>query len=324
MNITSQIKKISLANLIYPGIILLVVAVFFIFLPFGNPFHPTRLENILDCQNKDYENTFVVATVDNLYYTGYNVSYLFGKDYGYYYVLENDKCIFVLIPTLDKPEEHIKDYTIYGRVAKITNSSSAHSMISGLADDLNWSIAGIRNISGNHIINNADYHPFLFLLVLILLLIGIVLSTYLIIINLMHYKEPSTYSLCPHTDASDRKRLIEKAENELNNNLILNLGDLYLTEHYFIELNKRKVIVLPLMRLVWGYRMGTLNYKIRHKIPRYNLFFTLTSGDVTVIVNKSSEDTRLMLEAIRELNYGIILGYTDSKRKKAKELIRKS
>lgn len=324
MNITNQIKKISITNLIYPAIIVFVVAVFFITLPFGSVFSPTKLDSIWDSQKKDYEYNFVYTSIDNLYYTGYDVSRFLGSDYGYYYILKDEKCIFVLIPTGSKPKEHIKNYNIYGRVTPASDSSSFNKMLPNLAEDLNWSESGLRNISGQYIINNTDYHPLLFIFVFLILLIGVALAVYLVVMNIRHYNDTSTYHICPHTNPSDRKRLIEKAENELNNNLIINLGDLYLTEHFFIEFNRKKVIILPLMRIVWGYRMGTLNYKIRHKVPTYNLFFTLTSGDIAVITNKSSEETRLMLEAIRELNYGVILGYTDSKRKKAKELIKKS
>lgn len=323
MNISGQIKKISLTNLIYPAVILSVVAVFFIILPFRGAFRPMHLDNIWESQNNTYENEFVYTTVDNLYYTGYNVSRLFRQDYGYYYAMKDEKCIFVLIPTDTKPKENITDYKIYGRIIPSKNNNSYNRMISELAEDLNWSEAGLEKVSGTYIVSAAEYHPFIYLFTFLLLLAGLILAAYLIVVNMRHYKRPETYPLCPHTDSADRKRLIEKAEKELDDNFILNLNDLYLTEHFFIEFNKRKVIVLPLMRIVWGYRMGTINYKISHKVPKYNLFFTLKSGDTAVILNKSSEDTRLMLEAIRELNYGIILGYTDSKRKKAKELIKK-
>lgn len=322
LNINEQIKKVALKNMIFP-IILLVVAIFFlIFLPFRENFAPQKLESVWDYKSNS-NSSYIYTTVDELYYSGYNISRPFSSDYGYYYTLKDNRCLFVLIPVSSTPAETLNDYRLYGHVINTSAKDTFNHMITYLANDLNWNAQGIKEITADYLISNADYYPLLYFIFFILLLICTFFAICHITIGLIHYRNPASYPLCPHMDSKDKKRLILKAEQELAENIILNLEDLYLTEHYFIEFNNNKIVILPLMRIVWGYRMGTLNYKLHHKIAHYNLFFTLKSGEVIAISNKSSEQTQQMLEEMRSMNLGIILGYTDNKRKKAKALIKK-
>lgn len=308
--------------MIYPAILLVTAILFLVLLPFQENFAPQKLESVWDYKSND-SSSYVYTTVDELYYSGYNISRAFSSDYGYYYTIKDNRCLFVLIPVSSTPEETLENYKIYGHIVNTSEKDTFKDMVAYLAEDLNWNERGLQEITADYLISNADYYPLLYFILFVLLMICTIFALYLIAIDFIHYRNPASYPVCPRMDSKDTKRLITKAEKELKENVILNLDDLYLTEHYFIEFNNNKVVILPLMRVVWGYRMGTLNYKLRHKIAQYNLFFTLKSGDVIVISNKSSEQTQQMLEAIRQMNLGIILGYTDTKRKKAKELMKK-
>lgn len=321
MNINEQIKKISIKNMLVPLITLAVAIFLLIFLPINETFAPQKLKSAWDYNYE--ENSYVYTTVDELYYSGYNISRILSQDYGYYYTFKDNRCLFFLIPVSSTPEETLENYKLYGHAISTESSDTFNTMISSLAADLNWNETSLNEVTVNYIISNADYYPLLYFALFIILLLCIAFCVYFIVLSLVYYKNPATYPLCPHIDSANKKRLIAKADSELTNNVVINVGDLYLTEHYFIEYNSRRITIIPLMRIIWCYRMGTFSSGILKQVANYNLYFTLKTGDTVTVIKKSSEQTQQILAELRKMNLGIILGYTDSKRKKAKKLIKK-
>lgn len=170
--------------MIYPSVILVVIVCLFIILPFSEIFTPDNLGNIWSNEKDIPNHNYVHTTVEELHYSGYNVSH-FGKgEFGYYYTLKDNKCIFVLIPVSDTPEETLKDYDLYGKVINSDDSNSFDNLLESLASDLNWSTSGLKSVTYDFIISNADYHPIMYICLFLLLLIGVGIALYFIAANI--------------------------------------------------------------------------------------------------------------------------------------------
>lgn len=121
----------------------------------------------------------VKVTFDTLYYTGYD-NYSDTKLTGhYYYGLQDNQFILVLLNTTDKaPKDTLENYK--GKF-RITYDETQFNKLTGqLAESLNWSQDSLKNISLPIIVSEPDYHwltSFLSSLLLIICLITFLLVT---------------------------------------------------------------------------------------------------------------------------------------------------
>ena len=104
VDIIFNIKKVCKRKLIFPLIITVIMPAILFLCPFYNIFHPDVIDNISDV---DAGHKYVSVHADRLYYTGYNLNKSFGREYGYYYSIDEDKCIFAIVPVSDLSLIHI-------------------------------------------------------------------------------------------------------------------------------------------------------------------------------------------------------------------------
>jgi len=301
---------------------IIIIAALFITIPFSKISNPTSKESIwnyTEMNNHDY----MTVTIEEMYYTGYDIKQFAHPTYSYYYTIKNNICMFVLIPKEDATNETLSNYTITGKLIKHTEIDSFSDMTQNLAKALGWRQAGLIENSAPFVLDNSDYNPTLYLLIFALLIFGIFYSLTFVFSNVRLYLHPTKYNICPHFRLADTDNLIEKIDYELTKRVRLQVNDLYLTKHFFVECSKRRLVVVPLDFVIWIYRIGSGNLTKEDKSPAFNLVFTLNSGDDISFFDKPSETTRLILEELRKMNFDFIIGYSETKRKMVDELINK-
>lgn len=306
--------------MIFPAAIcVFIVASIYIF-PFKAILNPPAVSNIWKDSSVLDSLNYVEVTMDELHYTGYDTTTLFNKQFSYYYSLKNGQCFLFLIPTPDHIEETITDYTFRGAVVSKNTTLSYNQLVQDLSNDIQWNSASLDKVISPYIISNAGYHPYICLAVMAILFFIFAYELFQFVLHLTRYIKPNAYPLCPHARISNKSAFINDIHKQVEEHLITQQEDLYLTPKFLIEYNNKRVVTIPLSTVAWSYRMGTLNYRISHHNPKYNLYMVLLTGESIVFENKNSESCSSILEELRLMNKDIILGYTDAKRKAAKKL----
>lgn len=319
INISQHIRNVCKRKLPIPAFFIVLMVVILINCPFLNIFHPTNINDIHDVKSN---NTYVNVTADTLYYSGYNLIKTGRTDYGYYYSLKDDKCIFVIIPIVGTPEAIIKNYKFKAKL--IEPNKSYNEMVIAFSKDLNWSEEAMLKTAGNFILSNADYHPVMYMFLLWIVLVILFISVKKLFAAVCGLINPNFYPVCTFLGRHVQKELIDEAQDELLSENYLQINSMYITENYFIDLGKSQISVIPLNEIVWCYRLGTVSLNPRIHKPEYSLYFTILSGSVIIVKHKTSDEALELINAIRATEYNIIIGHSDAKRKRAKRICKQS
>lgn len=317
IDILSQIRDLCKKQIVLPFFTNILFMVLLVLLILKGTFFPANPEDIWDVTADD---KYVTLTADKLYYSGYNLIKSGQSTYGYYYSLENDKCLFVIVPVMENPPETISNYKFTAKV--IDRNNSYEKMINSFAEDLGWTTEGLESITSDFLLSQAHYHPVWDLAALWILLIALLISLKNFIPLVLYIRNPLKYPICNSKSPDDNRRLIKLAEAEIKKEILWQEGSLYITEHYFVDLSTSRILVIPLRRIVWCYRIGVMAFKHSKRIPEYTLFFTLRDGTVLQCRHKSIDDTATIMKTIDSLGYNIVMGYSEEKRKKVKKKLK--
>ena len=320
MNILAQIKKISIKKTLSPAIICIAIVASIFIIPFKTVLNPVVVNDIWKDNSRLETLDYVQVTVDKMYYTGYDATSISKSKYSYYYTIKNNQCFLFLIPCRDTPEQTLTDYTFKGSVVPKNSNPSYDKLTKALSTDVAWNEVSLNKATAPYIISAADYHPWLYVGIMAVLFFIFAFQFYQLILHLARCVNPYLYPICPHATVNHKEAFVNDVNKQIDEHLILHQEDMYLTDKFLVEYNNKEVIVVPLSTVVWCYRIGTLNYRISHHKPKYNLHVVLLSGDDIVFENKDSESTNSILESLRNMNRDFILGYSDSRRKAAKKL----
>lgn len=154
INITGEIRNLSAKRLIIPTITFILMILSLMIFPFFKVFNPEPISNIYNVRLSD---KYVKVTAKTLHYSGYNLIKFGNKKYGYYYALNDNQCVFVLLPVGSTPKKILKNYSFKGKVIK--PNSSYKEMLDAFSKDLNWDSQSLSKITGECLISNANYHP---------------------------------------------------------------------------------------------------------------------------------------------------------------------
>ena len=313
VEIIYNIRNVCRKKLVLPVIISFIMLAVLFVCPFYLIFHP---ENINDINKVSAKQQYVNVHAETLYYTGYNLIKTFDREYGYYYSLNDKQCIFVLIPIDNNPARQISNYTFKGKIVR--KNSSYNKMLEAFCSDLGWNKKDLSQFSTDFIISNADYTPVRYAILLWITLCVLLLSLKKIISSILGIVNPYLYPVCTFLGKKEQKQLIDNAQNELLSDNYLQINSMYITENYFIDLEKSYVSIIPLKDIIWCYRVGELRLNPYSTSPDYSLCFTIKSGSVITDRHKTSDEALELLNAIRATEYDIITGHSESKQREAK------
>ena len=317
IDIIYNIKNICKGKLFYPMIISIFMITILLLCPFYQILHPKSVSNISNISPRE---KYVNVHAKTLYYTGYNLMKTFDREYGYYYYLESDKCVFALIPIEGSPSKEIHNYDFKAKVIK--NNNSSKQMLAAFSNDLNWNPKDLSDFSENFIVSSADYHPIKYMFFLWTTLFILLVSLKKLLSAIIGITNPYLYPVCTFLGKKEQKYLIDNAQNELQTDNYLQINSMYITENYFIDLGKTYVSIIPLKEIIWCYRAGSLSFHPSHTSPDYSLCFTIRSGAVITAKHKTSDEALELLNAIRATEYDIIIGHSESKQREAKERLK--
>lgn len=318
INISQNIKNVCIKKIPLPAFFTIVAVLILVLCPFINIFHPTNINNIYNVKKSD---NYVNVTADTLYYTGYNLIKSGSTDYGYYYALKDQKCIFVIIPIDSNPKSTLHNYTFKAKVH--TPDKTYDKMLFSFSKDLNWSKKYLKAVTPGFVLSNADYHPTLYMVILWCILIILFVSLKKLAGAIAGYTNPAMYPVCTFLGKHVQKELIDEAQEELNSANYLQINSMYITENYFIDLGLSQVSVIPLNEIVWCYRLGTISFNPHRHNPEYSIHFTILSGAVITAKHKTSDEALELINAIRATEYNIVIGHSESKKKRVKKIINK-
>lgn len=316
INITGEIRNLSAKRLIIPTITFILMILSLMIFPFFKVFNPEPISNIYNVRLSD---KYVKVTAKTLHYSGYNLIKFGNKKYGYYYALNDNQCVFVILPVGSTPKKTLTNYSFKGKVIK--PNSSYKEMLDAFSKDLNWDSQSLSKITGECLISNANYHPIKYMIFMWFVIVIMLISLKNIVEAIMGIVNPYLYPVCTFLNKQLGKEYIDDAESELSFGNYIQINSIYITENYCIDLGKNKISILPLNDIVWCYRLGNISLNPKNEEPTFSLHFTLIDGSTILFKKKTSDEALEAINAIRATEYNIIIGHSESKKKAAKAVI---
>ena len=315
INISKYIRNVCKRKIPLCSFIILTMILILIMCPFINIFHPSNI----DINNVNRDDLYVNVKSDTLYYTGYDLIKAGTKNYGYYYSLHKGKCTFVIIPIEETPKQIIKNYKFKAKIIK--SNRSYNKMLSAFSADLDWNDKDLLKVTNGFILSSADYHPARYMILLWFVLVVLFIASKKFLGAVCSFINTDLYPVCTFLGRHEQKSLIEKAQADLSSQNFLQINSMYITENFFIDFGRSKVSIIPLDRILWCYRLGSISLNLKKHQPKYSLHFTILSGAVITARHKSSDEALEAINAIRAADKDIIIGHSESKRRRAKRKI---
>lgn len=262
-SLKSIIRKHYTTKWIVTLIILIACIILSIFNPYAGRIqlvsvaNPGLIESV-------YENNdrYVHITIDELYYTGIDVSSYKRNSARVYYTVSEDRIYYVILTNSGLP----KDYNvILNREIKaclMPNFSLSSELNSIMSDKLNYSPEVLASISSPIIIDQYSYlHSISILFARFVLVLIILAGIHLIIILLTIVKPSWSLALLSLRQYGNRTRIFNAAEEEFKLSSVPIYHDIYYTGSFLIIIRASRIDIIPLENIVWVYQYNELHHK---------------------------------------------------------------
>ncbi len=261
-------------------------------------------------------------TLTDLNFTGYTNKWLDHTQGYYYYTMLGTECVVVLLDpaTCNQGEPTIDEVTIKGAI--IYESEAARTLLTNLANDLNWSQEGILSAVSSYEISQADasnwYTRFLEIFYVVFgLYAAISLLCYVIFIA-FPVLSPPVQKTRPYGRPS---AILEEAEEELATLPQLATEDIFITEHYFIETSSYGVAIVPIDAIIWIYKYSTMHKLLWHHFSiTYTLYITADKHRYIKCPKNIKSDIDGVMDYLAEANHNILVGFSEENRLKVEEI----
>ncbi|MCF0142414.1 MAG: hypothetical protein HUJ75_03450 [Parasporobacterium sp.] len=313
--VNGYIKSISARNLIFPVIVLAILAGLVLLVPFRNVIFPDRASGIKELAELfKAGQRYAEVDVDELHYTGYDYYNGSRVSASYYFILEDDeddvRCAFFLLPSDGNAEETLNNRTI--KVRMIANDKQFNAFISEYAEDIGWSSEGLLDICGGFIASAYDYRPILYYIAAGLIAFLAVLSITGFFVNLAVFFVPSLHSSARRLrhfglDREDFKAI----DHELAHDVMLKAGQLFITDHYLVAIGQYTLYVVPLYNIVWAYSYSSWSEKRQKGKLTYSLIIVTSPKDKITMPGFSKARVDKVLDFLERDFSHIVVGYSD-------------
>lgn len=312
--ISCSIQSMYRSRLAAPILFLAFAVFLYVFLPVSAVFTPVTVatyHEITEC-NKNGEE-FLTLHMDDLYFTGYSENFA-GRIRGYYYYgTIDEKCIlFLLSPsTCERGLSQISDVSFSGKL--IEGHHHYQILLEQIAADLNWTDTGIKQSVPAFYISETDRHFGLSCVLLVLLAITVLYA----VISLIRITNclifPARSSAVKQLGRyGDPIGLLSQAEEELATLPQLATEDMFITEHFFIMLSKRKIAIIPIQEILWIYKHSTLHKTLwRHIDISYTLHITARQNLYVNCPKNMKSDIDGIIDYLSEANHDILVGFNE-------------
>lgn len=266
---------------------------------------------------------YVQVTLYNAKYTGYDCKKN-GKVYAsYYYCLVNNQCTFVLLEQNGnkKLPEILDNYTIRARLIKSNKLSK--KMFSEFSESLGWNTTGLSKISSKIIIDETAYHRQMYIFLMILFIIIYVILFLFFLTAVIHIIKPSLYPACRYYNMLEGTRSIAHVNYELESRVLLNTGNITLTENYIVARSNFHIEILPINNIIWAYEHSTWHhfFGIFFNLT-YTLHFVSKPHMYTYSPRNTKEDIDVVIDYLKDNYPNILIGYTKENKNTATAILK--
>lgn len=317
-NIVAFYKRRLLAPICY---ILLLVILFFVF-PLGDMFSPTKMakeDALIDAYANDKE--YITVTFGNLNFTGYTTE-RFGATNGYWYYGSHNGLCYIVLLTPVTCEEGLPLIESVTTTYRVTEGRETYNELLGyLAKDLEWTAKGIQNQLPHYYFSEPDCNPIANTLIFLLYNGTLIYTIISLILYLLYIKFPILAPAVQNLIVfGNPKKQLEEAEEELATLPQLATEDMFITEHYFIMTSPYGNAIVPIQEILWIYKHSTLNKILwYHFSISYTLHITANKHMYIQCPKNIKSDIDGIIDYLAEANHDILVGFTETNRKKVQE-----
>lgn len=321
--ITRKITSIYSHKILSPIIYLIILILLWFILPLNAAIFPIKYDETTSlAQFYEDNDPYVQTTLTNLHFTGYTQT-IFGFTTGYYYYkMQEDTCLMVLLSphTCQEGLPLIEEITVYSKIEH--NNATLISLEEHLADDLDWTFSGISGKVSPFYLTEPGYHIFLHAFITFLFLATGVYSIGVIILYILYcifpVLSPSGRTLALYGNS---KKLLEQAEEELATLPQLATEDMFITEHFFIAISADGVAIIPIQEIIWIYKHSTLHkFFWYHFSISYTLHITANKHLYIQLPKNLKSDIDGIMDYLAEANHNILVGFSEENRRAVIEL----
>lgn len=321
--ISRSIQSVYRRKLAAPFIYIILLAVLWLVTPLSHLLFP-RMTVGYDgiVRSHDAGNRYIEIELSELYFTGYTSNYL-GQVNGYfYYTMKDDTCIFVLLSpnTSEQGLPFIENAVIRGKI--LDDSKSYQKLAEALSKDLSWTALGLSSKVSPYLISEPRFHSLLSVASLGLFFASGIYAFLSIIVYILFILFPVLSPPCRQLGRFGKpSELLAQAEEELATLPQLATEDMFITEHFFIEIADFGIAVVPIEEILWIYKYSTLHKLFwYHFNISYTLHITANRHLYLQCPKNRKSDIDGIIDYLSEANHNILVGFNEKNRLKIQEL----
>lgn len=330
--IYNHIRKVCLSHMAWPLVPIIVSIIILQFLPFEEMLNPVKVSSTEEAIKAVEEgHTYIEVELPRLIYSGYNYmkdSDVFGE---YYYdLVNNNECVFYLIEPSESDEGQRTMYNVTKRVKVTETNGIFDNMLEMFSNSIDWTAEGVAGITKPYVLSEMSYHyniyMVFFIVIISLFVYGLVLFVYNLIFVIAPWMSPRV--IYPKLQYEGRlfriDAFIKRVAEEMESASVVE-GDMYITEHFFVNMSKSEFCIIPIDRIKFAYEHSTLkSFFGIHLDVTYTLHLKCSKFIRYHITRKTLEQANTILEYFKDNRQDILIGYTNENKELAKELIKRS
>ena len=330
--IYNHIRKVCLRHMLWPIVPIIAAVVALYMVPFEEMLKPVKVSSTEEAmQAVEDGHVYLEVQLPRLIYSGYN--YMKDSDvYGEYYydLVNNESCVFFLIePSAGENSQKILN-NVTKRVKVIETNGIFDNMLEMFSNSIAWTSEGVSEVTEPYVLSEKDYHymtySVLFGLVLLSLVYGLSLFVYNLIFVIVPWMSPRI--IYPKLQYEGKlfkiNGFVKNVAKEMEEPHVLE-GDMYVTEHFFVNLGKTEFCIVPIDKIRFAYEHSTLkSFMGIHLDVTYTLHLKCSKFIRYHITKKNMEQTNAILDYFKENKQDILIGYTNENKVLAKEIIKRS
>ena len=320
--IKKNIVKCYKRKIVAPATYLVFIVVLSLISPIYSLLRPAIWDSETSVKEQYEHSRYIKTTLDNLYFTGYTREWITGTSGYYYYTNIGNDCVIVLLTpnTCRQGEPVIDSVSIKGKINK--NNNTETQLLSKLANDLSWNEEGITNTISGYNISEPDTTGFFTYLLLILVVGSGIVSLFFTLLYGLFILKPNISTPVLRLKAYGKSdELLELAEKELALLPQLATEDMFITEHFFIEISSYGIALVPINEILWVYQYSTLHKFLWHHFKiSYTLHITANKRLYIKCPKNEKSDINGVIDYLAEANHDILVGFSEENRIEVEKL----
>lgn len=320
--IKNNIIKLYKKKIIAPLIYLICIILLSIVSPVYSIIFPADIESTTAIKPQYDNNRYISGKLSDLYFTGYTKEWLFGTEgYYYYTLLGNDTIIVLLTPdTCKYGEPVINSVNIKGKINK--NNKTEKDLLNKLSSDLHWDEGGINDTISGYNINEPTINNAITMILIILSLASTLIALFFVLLYGLFILMPRLSTPIIRLKAyGDSDKLLDLAEQEIALVPQLATEDMYITQHFFIEISTYGIAIIPIDEIIWIYQHSTLHKFLWH---HFKISYTLhIVGNKRLYIKcpkNEKSDVGGVIDYLAEANHNILVGFSEQNRIEVEKL----